>query len=423
MQKLKRLFSVIMTIIITFLMIYGASRWVERKESRLRYKDFFDHAEEYDVLFFGTSHTINAVYPWELWDDYGIASYNMGSHGAPIITSYWIAMNALDYAYPKLIVLDCYYIASDIKKSEDYEQVHKPFDAFPLSLNKIKAVNDMFEGDDTNNKYDVLWNFILYHNRWNQLEKWDYTMPYNKEKGGETRIGYTKPLVFDKVESSEKLTEDYLSVDYVKEFANHCKSKGIEVLFIYTPFPADDNKQREANMVADVADKLGVDYLNFLDMPVVNLNTDMYDEDSHLNPSGAKKVTSYIGQYIKDNYDIPDRRGTEEYSKWQKGYEEYYTAKKNDFLYNSDPYEYMVLMKDKDLSIECHLYNDEIMQDNSYLLLFDNLDIVIKNIEDNPYEAEVDLKLIVRDKDGEFLENALFNYDSGNISLIKDYYE
>ena len=42
----------------------------------------------------------------------------------------------------------------------------------------------------------------------------------------------------------------------------------------------------------------------------INYETDFRDE-SHLNYSGAKKATSYMGQYLMENYDLPDKRGTD----------------------------------------------------------------------------------------------------------------
>lgn len=46
-------------------------------------RDFIEHSDSYDVLFFGNSHMANGVFPMELWNDYGIVSYNLAGFGLP----------------------------------------------------------------------------------------------------------------------------------------------------------------------------------------------------------------------------------------------------------------------------------------------------------------------------------------------------
>lgn len=67
------------------------------------------------MLFMGTSHVLNAVYPMELWNDYGIVSYNFGGHGNYLPTTYCIMKNALEYTTPKLMVIDCFFLGQNKK--------------------------------------------------------------------------------------------------------------------------------------------------------------------------------------------------------------------------------------------------------------------------------------------------------------------
>ncbi len=47
----------------------------------------------------------------------------------------------------------------------------------------------------------------------------------------------------------------------------------------------------------------------------MRLNTNFRDE-VHVNNDGAAKVTLHMGEYIKSNYDIPDRKGQSGYEDW-----------------------------------------------------------------------------------------------------------
>ena len=70
----------------------------------------------------------------------------------------------------------------------------------------------------------------------------------------------------------------------------------------------------------DKIEEYGFDYLSLHDkMQEVGLDNrnDFYDWN-HVNLSGADKVTSYLGQYLVENYDLPDNRNNHEYESWNK---------------------------------------------------------------------------------------------------------
>lgn len=48
-----------------------------------------------------------------------------------------------------------------------------------------------------------------------------------------------------------------------------------------------------------------------------------YEDNSHLNFYGATKFTTFIGNYIKENYDVPDRRDNPAYATWNTYYTQY----------------------------------------------------------------------------------------------------
>ena len=100
-------------------------------------------------------------------------------------------------------------------------------------------------------------------------------------------------------------------------------------MITYLPFPDSSGWQGESNRMAEIAEDYGVNFLDYYTLLAqVNLNTDFYDKDSHMNPSGARKVTSYIGNYIMHNYAVEDQRENEVYSSWHDDYEVYTEFKK-----------------------------------------------------------------------------------------------
>lgn len=299
------------------LIVVGLSRVFERKTSAQMYDAFFEAEENFDVLFLGTSHTSNGVLPLQLWKEQGIGSYNMAGHGNQLATTYWVLVNALDYTDPRVVVLDLSYLSENQKTSlVSVNQTHVSLDAIPFSWNKIRMVNDLF--DTAGEKAEFLADFIIYHDRWSELTAEDFHYQPLSYKGAVPGYSVAVPQAAVKLDRSEVCGSDTVGVEYLRKILNLCKARDIDVVLTYLPFPASGDKQREANLGYEIADACEVPYLNFLDMDVVDYDTDCLDADSHLNLSGAVKVTRYLGEYLRENYDLPDRRCDAAYASWQQ---------------------------------------------------------------------------------------------------------
>ena len=166
----KKFISVLICFVIFLLMFTGVSHFLMRKTSYIKNADFYSYEEDYDVLFLGSSHMVMGISPMELWNDYGIVSYNLANYGQWLPVDYWVLRNALDYTKPKLVVLDVR--AIDINQNkfspEHISQLHEVFDNMPLSKNKIEAVFDLLpEGK----RMEYLFDFSIYHTRWNEIDE------------------------------------------------------------------------------------------------------------------------------------------------------------------------------------------------------------------------------------------------------------
>ena len=64
-----------------------------------------------DVLFLGSSVCVNAFSPQEMYNIYGIRSYNLGSEQQSMVLSYYWLKEALRFQKPKVVIIDttlCY---------------------------------------------------------------------------------------------------------------------------------------------------------------------------------------------------------------------------------------------------------------------------------------------------------------------------
>ena len=292
-----------------------------RKESRRKLARFFQEQAGFDVLFTGISHMETGISPMELYNEYGITSFNFGESGARLPFAYWTLRNALDYCAPQVVVIDVRRIDLEDKHADAF--VRTNFDYFPLTVTKAQAVWDLF--DTLDDRLSYLFPLVAYHDRWQELDKKDFQNSGNRIDNGTFYYSKSELTVFDPLHHTyvePELVNEPGSVgeDYLRRMIELCQSKGIGVLLVELPFPGTRRDQRFANGVQQIADEYGVDYLNFHHLPgVVDYDTDMTNQ-THVNDSGMRKVSYYIGQYLYTHFDLPDRRRDPLYSNWVTQY-------------------------------------------------------------------------------------------------------
>lgn len=347
MKKAKAVLCVIFMAIAMIVVFRKVAFSLEAKGAYNKNGDFFRVADECDVLFLGSSHVATAVYPMELWNDYGITSYNISGYGHPLTMSYWTFMSALDYADPKVVVADCYFLDSDKAVIRDEKFMHFSLDCIPLSRTKVRAVCDMF--DDFDSRVEYLWDFSLYHDRWDELGREDFDVDYGRTRGALFEIGISEPDTFV-LRDVKAEPIDTLGVEYLRKIVEECQSRGIKVVLTFLPFPAQEDQQKIAAYAGEIAEEYGVEYLNFLQIDLVDYQTDCFDSYSHLNVSGGHKITSFLGKYLTENCGVVDHR-QDGLVNWDEDYDAYQRYKIDRMQAQESLQNYRVMMADKNFSL------------------------------------------------------------------------
>lgn len=423
-RRLKLVTGCIMTIGLTVCLLWCSTNIMENKSSNSKYADFFEQDADFDILFLGTSHMGYGVYPMELWNDYGIVSYNLGGHGNPLAITYWTLENALEYTSPRLVVVDCYLLSNMVKTNSQFESVHYSLDAFPNSKIKINAVFDLLddkyadqtfwtdESENPRTPMELLWHYSIYHNRWNDLGQNDFESPQTHEKGAEHVIAIVPSQKSEAISTETRMEEDTVSVEYLRKIIEDCQSRGIDVLLTYLPFAMDELHQNEANSVYDIAEYYEIDYINLFNTDFINYETD-YCDTNHLNPSGARKLTDYLGQYITEHYDIPDQKSNELYAGWYADYADYTNYKAENLRSLESLDKYLMLLADKNYSILVGIGNNQIWNNEYHMSLLKNL-----HVEKNKISEDTDF-LVIQEagKHVDYLENFYASEGSAITSL------
>lgn len=417
MIKLKKIISSIVFVFLLVLAIRKCADILEYKEARKEYTPFFESETNFDVVFLGTSHMWNHVLPMEMWDEYGIASYNWGYANSTPAENYYLIQDILKYTSPKVVVIDIHGIIEyDSWNNGKYhtdriEQQHVQFDELPLSRSKIMASKDVF--DDYDDNEDFIWNFIMYHNRWSELDQSDFDYEITTEKGSSFMTGLGERN-FATISNEQKTEINSVCYPYFLKTLEYCEQQNIQVLCICT-YAVGEMQQRVANTMGDIIDNYpNCQYVNMLTADILNFNTDVYSDNNHLNYSGALKTTLWLGQYLSENYNLSDYSG---YASWSTDYLLYYdykveTLKSQKLLVN-----YLVRLADTDFSVSAEIYDSNLMDSDRLMLLFDNANIspVLSSTE-----SESCAKLVITSQiTGEVVEEVNFTCkNSENLDIF-----
>lgn len=356
MKRIALVVKTVLFLIILSVCLFTVSLIVERKSSYDKNQRFFEEADagHIDAFILGSSHAINGINPVQLYEQYGFTAYNLGGFGSVLLSSYWQMRLALDYCTPKLVIVDTYMLENDIRHIDDpganvdSDELHLNVDRFPLNKTKIQAINDMIGQKDE--RYPFYADFIVYHDRWKELDSNDFKRIANKGTVNEL-MGAVMEYGVHSAEftytdfQAGPLDHETVGTTYLRKIIEECKARDIQVLVVTLPFMAMQENQSAASTAEQIAIESGVYSLNLLKAPgLTDLNSDMLDA-GHLNILGAKKVTEFLGAFIAQNIPLEDHRGDPEYSEWDKAVSIYESEIRAAADENEDIYSQMTGLK------------------------------------------------------------------------------
>ena len=344
------------------LVLSGVAFWsnaLRMNDGYYKNTPFIREDRQYDVLFFGTSHVVNSVFPMQLWRDYGITSYNLAIHGGSIASSYWMLETALDYQKPKVAVMDVLLTKSNYMQT-DLPMAHAAMDPFPLSVTKLRAIWDIY--DSPKDRAELLFPLDVFHNRWKDLDTEMLKRGFGEtevspEKGGESRIRVyplEEPLVVDASDAAEEWTE---GLRYLEKFILLCQQEGIAPVITYLPYrgAGDAEEQRYSNAAIRLAQSLGAETIDLQHSDLIDDDTDWYDDGGHTNPLGAKKITGALGEYLTAAHDLPDHRDSGD---WAADYEAYYAYQADHLPKTEDLWSTLALLSVEDFTATVEIAPD-----------------------------------------------------------------
>jgi len=277
-----------------------------------------------DVFFLGTSHVYCGINPLEIWKQSGITSFDLVTNRQPIWASYVILKQSLKRQKPAVVFFDVLgatdYVEGLIESDRGTHATHLAMDPIPLSLSKIM---DVLRIDEIKNKQEMLFPVIYHHRRLleNELNSMDLLYPFTRNRN--ILKGYVLSFKTEPEERSAPYPIQSIALhptakEYLVKIIELCRKENIPLILFKTPAPSSENLLMQLNGIAELAAEFGVPWIDFnrlVDQIHLDYSTDFVDA-GHLNVFGAKKVSTYLSQYLKENFHLKDRREDPKYASW-----------------------------------------------------------------------------------------------------------
>lgn len=274
-----------------------------------------------DIVFLGSSQAASGFNPQDLYNGFGLKSYNLGSNHQSLWASYYWLKEALEYQNLRVAVLDCYELFRDCRKDEGGTRL--AFDDMRWGKVKREAVETVCRLNGELSAESYLFTNIRFHTRWTGLNETDFTWgnfsPVPELKGFwlyRGKCGYEEytPLEVETAgESPEMASFQEDAKEYLDKIVDLCQGNGVELILVKTPTLAETLDRHLA--IADYAEEKGLGFYDFNEKGLyeaigfqygqdMNDSSTSGDRNAHANPSGARKMTYYLGNELVRKYGI-----------------------------------------------------------------------------------------------------------------------
>ena len=313
-DKLKFFCKTVVFLLLLALILVPVQRVMARKslsgtwDMTNKVAGFYNEEEDqFEVMFFGPSHAYAAFSPLVIWEETGIKSYVFSTQQQPLWATYTYIKEALKTQSPALIVLECRMALGDkeyyMEEGDDKAVTYPYMDDLPLSWNKVElAVQSAPEPEE---RFGLLFNFMMYHSRWNDLHREDFTF-----RRDEARDPYKGFVMLEPQEplqprpASETVTQAVPLLEknqyWLEEIIKLCQEEGIELWLIKSPSNLELEEKALLNTVEETARRYNVPFHDFnVDYADIGLDESMFFDAHHLDALGAGKFSRYFAHSLQ----------------------------------------------------------------------------------------------------------------------------
>lgn len=267
---------------------------------------FYNEEDRFEVMYFGPSHAYAAFSPLAIWEETGVKSYVLATQQQPMWATYTYVKEALKTQSPALVVVEFRMAFSDQEYFAEKDTIPVSYaymDDLALSWDKVKLAGQ--SAPDWESRFGLLFNFMMYHSRWNDLHREDFTF-----RRDEARDPYKGFVMLEPQEplqprpASETVTQSVPLLEknqyWLEEIIKLCQEEGIELWLIKSPSNLELEEKALLNTVEETARRYNVPFHDFnVDYADIGLDESMFFDAHHMDALGAGKFSRYFAHILQ----------------------------------------------------------------------------------------------------------------------------
>ncbi|MST89709.1 hypothetical protein FYJ79_09025 [Sharpea azabuensis] len=253
-------------------------------------KIFSETINTVDVIALGDSLVYSSLSPMLIYEQYGYTIYSASTPAQSIYESYEILKRVYKTQHPKYVFLE----AESLFRKMNFEE-------------------------DIQNRYGIKIPLILFHNRWKNLSRKDFSTRFTlSEKDYLKGFRYYDNVVPLVKHKKPHINLQPYALSYLKKIMKLTKEYHTKLVFM--SLPSAKNWSQERNMtLSKYFRSQGYNFIDFNTLPLqINWNKDSRDGGDHLNYNGAKKTSLFFGKHLSLEYDLVDHRGDPRYNNYEQ---------------------------------------------------------------------------------------------------------
>ena len=173
MKQLGKVIAFLLIFILGLSGLYRIFSWKETSgENKSSVQALYEIGDKdrVDVVFIGPSFTYSLANPAILWDDYGIASFNLGVSGQDTEAAYTSILEVLKTQTPEVVMVD--FSATMTEGYQVESNRYRNMLAYRLSKENYELIDKLTETFDE--KKDFLLRWPIVHTRYKELQRYDF---------------------------------------------------------------------------------------------------------------------------------------------------------------------------------------------------------------------------------------------------------
>ncbi len=290
-------------------------------DTKNRFMGFYAEPKDtLDIVMIGSSPTYSCCSMPELYGEYGIKAYPLASNVQRPISGQFLVKEAEKTQSPKLYMFEMrMYVGLEVGLGGNMVYTREVTDNMMYSMNRIDAINAMVTThitEEDTDRYTYYFDIFKYHSNWpslihpDQWASWRYTkLDPNKGYKITDKVGPVDMPVVS--EDPEPVELDPYQEEALNDLLAAVKETGAQALFYVSPYKLADGDAQKYAHIKEVVEAAGYDFLDmnhYYEELDIDFSGDFSDYGIHTNAVGAKKCTMFLGEYLRDNYDLPDHR-------------------------------------------------------------------------------------------------------------------